>query len=81
MDDQQRTRVSTTSDELAALLDDRAHVESAAVHEEDKIVIVTIRLPNLPEAERLRLEEWVHTQLELAQGGLGHGYMLVPRYV
>ena len=82
MGDLERTRVATMRDELASLLDGRVKVESVAIHEEDEIVVVTLRLPSLSEAERLQLEEWVHINFESAQDGLGGDrHLLVPRYV
>ena len=74
--------MTTTPAELAEALDGRVEVESVVVREEVKIVVVTIRLPDLPEAERLRLEEWVQIQFEQVQGDAGaDGYLLVPHYV
>ncbi len=73
--------MATMRDQLAEVLDGRVEVESVVVREEVKVVVVTIRLPELSEAERLRLEEWVQIRFERVQDGGEDGYVLAPHYV
>lgn len=70
-------------DALAALFDDGgAKLQAVEVHPEYDLVLVKIRLPDLPTAERLRLQERVFTDLGALQkdsgdGASGHVYVPV----
>ena len=64
------------------MLEERVDVESILEREETNFVIVTIRLPEQSEAERLSIEEWVQICFQNAQDRAGGaGLVLVPRYV
>ena len=52
---------------LAEMLDERVEVESVLERKGTNLVIVTIRLPGLSEAERLSTQEWVQFRLQNMQ--------------
>lgn len=66
---------------IDARLGNRVQVADVVAPSGSDIVLVHIRLPEMPESDLLALQEWVQTELWALEAERTDGLVLAPRYI